>query len=146
MERLLVVGDKEKEVKNIFREERVERIGVDSEVAVVSLEATTELVAVVVTLREVEVGLKLFPVGEREDILKLGQINETNVVMIAMNMIKWLSHFYSEMDMATQSSKWSEYSFLKPQIWKIFWFLPRVWRCALTFRFKVVCFRVQSLN
>ena len=88
MERLLVVGDKEKEVKDIFREERVERIGVDSEVAVVSLEATTELVAVVVTLREVEVGLKLFPVGEREDILKLGQINETNVVMIAMNMIK----------------------------------------------------------
>ena len=42
MERLLVVEYKEKEVKDIFREERVERIWVDSEVAVVFVEATTE--------------------------------------------------------------------------------------------------------
>ena len=76
MERLLVVGEKEeKEVKDIFREERVECIGVDSEVAVVFVEPTTELVVVVVTLGEMEVGIKLFPVGEGEDLLTLGQIS-----------------------------------------------------------------------
>ena len=76
MERLLVVGDKEEEeVKDIFREERVARIGVDSEVAVVFVEPTTELVVVVVTLGETEVGIKLFPVGEGEDLLTLGQIS-----------------------------------------------------------------------
>ena len=65
MERLLVVGDKEEEeVKDIFREERVARIRVDS-----------ELVVVVVTLGEMEVGIKLFPVGEGEDLLTLGQIS-----------------------------------------------------------------------
>ena len=89
MERLLVVGEKEeKEVKDIFREERVERIGVDSEVAVVFVEPTTELVVVVVTLGEMEVGIKLFPVGEGEDLLTLGQISLTNVVIIAMNMVE----------------------------------------------------------
>ena len=76
MERLLVVGDKEEEeVKDIFREERVTRIRVDSEVAVVFVEPTTELVVVVVTLGEMEVGIKLFPVGEGEDLLTLGQIS-----------------------------------------------------------------------
>ena len=60
MERLLVVEYKEKEVKDIFREERVERIWVDSEVVVVFVEAITELVAVVVTPGEMEVGIKLF--------------------------------------------------------------------------------------
>ena len=75
MERLLVVEYKEKEVKDIFREERVERIWVDSEVAVVFVEATTELVAMVVTPGEMEVGIKLFSVGEGEDLLTLGQIN-----------------------------------------------------------------------
>ena len=76
MERLLVVGEKEeKEVKDIFREERVARIRVDSEVAVVFVEPTTELVVVVVTLGEMEVGIKLFPVGEGEDLLTLGKIS-----------------------------------------------------------------------
>ena len=76
MERLLVVGEKEeKEVKDIFREERVERIGVDSEVAVVFVELTTELVVAVVTLGEMEVGIKLFPAGEGGDLLTLGQIS-----------------------------------------------------------------------
>ena len=75
MERLLVVEYKEKEVKDIFREERVERIWVDSEVAVVFVEATTELVTMVVTPGEMEVGIKLFSVGEGEDLLTLGQIN-----------------------------------------------------------------------
>ena len=54
-----MVEYKEKEVKDIFREERVERIWVDSEV-VVFVEAITELVAVVVTPGEMEVGIKLF--------------------------------------------------------------------------------------
>ena len=76
MERLLVVGEKEeKEVKDIFREERVEHIGVDSEVAVVFVEPTTELVVAVVTLGEMEVGIKLFPAGEGGDLLTLGQIS-----------------------------------------------------------------------
>ena len=76
MERLLVVGEKEeKEVKDIFREERVERIGVDSEVAAVFVEATTELVVAVVTPGEMEVGIKLFPAGEGGDLLTLGQIS-----------------------------------------------------------------------
>ena len=74
MERLLVVEYKEKEVKDIFREERVERIWVDSEV-VVFVEAITELVAVVVTPGEMEVGIKLFFVGEGEYLLTFGQIN-----------------------------------------------------------------------
>ena len=75
MERLLVVEYKEKEVKDIFREARVERIWVDSEVAVVFVEAITELVAVVVTPGEMEVGIKVFSVGEGEDLLTFGQIN-----------------------------------------------------------------------
>ena len=70
-----MVEYKEKEVKDIFREERVERIWVDSEVAVVFVEATTELVVMVVTPGEMEVGIKLFSVGEGEDLLTLGQIN-----------------------------------------------------------------------
>ena len=75
MERLLEVEYKEKEIKDIFREERVERIWVDSEVAVVFVEATTELVTMVVTPGEMEVGIKLFSVGEGEDLLTFGQIN-----------------------------------------------------------------------
>ena len=75
MERLLVVEYKEKEVKDIFREERVERIWVDSEVVVVFVETITELVAVVVTPGEMEVGIKLFFVGEGEYLLTFGQIN-----------------------------------------------------------------------
>ena len=70
-----MVEYKEKEVKDIFREARVERIWVDSEVAVVFVEAITELVAVVVTPGEMEVGIKVFSVGEGEDLLTFGQIN-----------------------------------------------------------------------
>ena len=70
MKRLLLVKDKEEEeIKDNFREERVESIWVDSEVAVVFVEPTTELVAVVVTLGEMEVG------GRGEGLLTLGQIN-----------------------------------------------------------------------
>ena len=60
MKRLLLVKDKEEEIKDNFREERVESIWVDSEVAVVFVEPTTELVAVVVTLGEMEVGGRVF--------------------------------------------------------------------------------------
>ena len=60
MERLLLVKDKEEEIKDNFREERVESIWVDSEVAVVFVEPTTELVAVVVALGEMEVGGRVF--------------------------------------------------------------------------------------
>ena len=107
MERLQrVEGDKVgKEVKDISREERVERIRVDSEVAVVFVEGTTELVAVVVTLGEMEVGILLNLAGEEEDLLTLGQISKMNVVIIAMNMVEWLSHFFSEMHMVASSSK-----------------------------------------
>ena len=76
MKRLLLVKDKEEEeIKDNFREERVESIWVDSEVAVVFVEATTVLVVMVVTPGEMEVGIKLFSVGEGEDLLTLGQIN-----------------------------------------------------------------------
>ena len=50
----------EEEIKDNFREEREESIWVDSEVAVVFVEPTTELVAVVVTLGEMEVGGRTF--------------------------------------------------------------------------------------
>ena len=50
----------EEEIKDNFREERVESIWVDSEVAVVFVEPTTEPVAVVVTLGEMEVGGRVF--------------------------------------------------------------------------------------
>ena len=78
MERLLPVKDKEEEIKDNFREERVESIWVDSEVAVVFVEPTTELVAVVVTLVEMEVGIKLLSVGEGGGSFNIGtnQLNE----------------------------------------------------------------------
>ena len=61
IKRLLLVKDKEEEeIKDNFREERVESIWVDSEVAVVFVEPTTEPVAVVVTLGDMEVGGRVF--------------------------------------------------------------------------------------
>ena len=56
----------EEEIKDNFREERVESIWVDSEVAVVFVEPTTELVAVVVTLGEMEVGGGSFNIGTNQ--------------------------------------------------------------------------------
>ena len=56
----------------------MERIWVDSEVAVVFVEATTELVAMVVTPGEMEVGIKLFFCGGGGGSFNIGanQLNE----------------------------------------------------------------------
>ena len=77
-----------KGVKDISMEERVERITVGSEVAVVFMKETGELVAVEVTLGEVEVLMRIFPVGEGEDLLTMEQIKKTNVVTIALDMVR----------------------------------------------------------
>ena len=83
------------EVKDIFKEERVEMIRVGLEVAVVyaamrvQLEATVEeLEAVEVTLEEMVELKNSFPVGEGEDLLTMGQFSRMNVVLIAMNMVE----------------------------------------------------------
>ena len=78
----------EKGVKDISMEEKVERITVGSEVAVVFMETTGELVAVEVTLGEVEVLMRIFPVGEGEDLLTMEQIKKTNVVTTALDMVR----------------------------------------------------------
>ena len=67
IKRLLLVKDKEEEeIKDNFREERVESIWVDSEVAVVFVEPTTELVAVVVTLGKWRWGGGSFNIGTNQ--------------------------------------------------------------------------------
>ena len=85
------------EVKDIFKEERVEMVRVGLEVAVavvyatmrVQLEATVEeLEAVEVTLEEMVELKKSFPVGEGVDLLTMGQFSRMNVVLIAMNMVE----------------------------------------------------------
>ena len=83
-----MVEYKEKEVKDIFREERVERIWADSEVVVVFVEAITELVAVVVTPGEMEVGIKLFFCGGGGVSFNIWTNQLTNVVITATNVIK----------------------------------------------------------
>ena len=84
-----------KEVKDIFREERVERVGVGLEVAVVYVEVpmvyeevTAELEAVEVTLEEMVELMNSFPVGEGVDLLTMGQISRMNVVLIGMDMVE----------------------------------------------------------
>ena len=77
-----------KGVKDISMEEKVERITVGSEVAVVFIKKTGELVAVEVTLGEVEVLMRIFPVGEGEDLLTMEQIRKTNVVTTALDMVR----------------------------------------------------------
>ena len=83
------------EVKDIFREERVERVGVGLEVAVVYVEVpmvyeevTAELEAVEVTLEEMVELMNSFPVGEGVDLLTMGQISRMNVVLIGMDMVE----------------------------------------------------------
>ena len=77
-----------KEVKDIFREERVEVEGVGLEVAVVYVEVTVELEAVEVTLEEMVELMNSFPVGEGVDLLTMGQISRMNVVLIGMDMVE----------------------------------------------------------
>ena len=76
------------EVKDIFKEERVEKLRVGLEVAVVYLEVIVELEAVEVTLEETVELMKSFPVGEGEDLLTVGQISRMNVVSIGMDMVE----------------------------------------------------------
>ena len=83
------INMKETGVKDILTEERVERVAVGSEEAVVFMETTRELelAAVEVTLGEVEVLMRIFPVGEGEDLLTMEQIRKTNVVTTALDMV-----------------------------------------------------------
>ena len=82
------------EVKDIFREERVEVEGVGLEVAVVYVEVavvyqevTAELEAVEVTLEEMVELMNSF-VEEGKDLLTVGQISRMNVVLIGMDMVE----------------------------------------------------------
>ena len=75
------------EVKDIFKEERVEIIGVGLEVAVVYVQETVELEAVEVTLEEMVELMNSF-VEEGEDLLTVGQISRMNVVLIGMDMVE----------------------------------------------------------
>ena len=77
-----------KEVKDIFKEERVEMVRVGLEVAVVYVEVTVELEAVEVTLEEMVELMNSFLVEEGEDLLTVGQISRMNVVLIGMDMVE----------------------------------------------------------
>ena len=68
------------EVKDIFKEERVEMVRVGLEVAVVYVEVTVELEAVEVTLEEMVELMNGFLVEEGVDLLTMGQISKTNIV------------------------------------------------------------------
>ena len=76
------------EVKDIFKEERVEMVGVGLEVAVVFVEVTVELEAVEVTLEEMVELMNSFLVEEGVDLLTVGQISRMNVVLIGMDMVE----------------------------------------------------------
>ena len=76
------------EVKDIFKEERVEMLRADLEVVVVYVEVTVELEAVEVTLEEMVELMNGFLVEEGVDLLTMGQISKTHVVLIAMNMVE----------------------------------------------------------
>ena len=76
------------EVKDIFKEERVEIIGVGLEVAVVYVQETVELEAVEVTLEEMVELMKSFLVEEGVDLLTVAQISRMNVVLIGMDMVE----------------------------------------------------------
>ena len=77
-----------KEVKDIFKEERVEMVRVGLEVAVVYVEVTVELEAVEVTLEEMVELMNSFLVEEGVDLLTMGQISRMNVVLIGMDMVE----------------------------------------------------------
>ena len=74
-----------KEVKDIFKEEWVEMLRVVSEGEVVYVEATMELEFILEEMVEL---MNSSPVGERVDLLTMGQISKINVVLIAMNMVE----------------------------------------------------------
>ena len=76
------------EVKDIFKEERVEMVRVGLEVVVVYVEVTVELEAVEVTLEEMVELMNSFLVEEGVDLLTVGQISRMNVVLIGMDMVE----------------------------------------------------------
>ena len=76
------------EVKDIFKEERVEMVRVGLEVVVVYVEVTMELEAVEVTLEEMVELMNSFLVEEGVDLLTMGQISRMNVVLIGMDMVE----------------------------------------------------------
>ena len=76
------------EVKDIFKEERVEMVRVGLEVAVVYVEVTVELEAVEVTLEEMVELMNSFLVEEGVDLLTVGQISRMSVVLIGMDMVE----------------------------------------------------------
>ena len=76
------------EVKDIFKEERVEMVRMGLEVVVVSMEVTVELEAVEVTLEEMVELMNSFLVEEGVDLLTMGQISRMNVVLIGMDMVE----------------------------------------------------------
>ena len=101
------------EVKDIFKEERVENLRVALEVAVVYLEVIVELEAVEVTLEETVELMKSFPVVEVGDLLTMEHISKINVVIIAMVMEECSSHYFREMYLAAPSLTYSGNSALK---------------------------------
>ena len=101
------------EVKDIFKVERVEIIGVGLEVAVVYVQETVELEAVEVTLEEMVELMNSFLVEEGVDLLTVGQISRMNVVLIGMDMVEWSLRFFSDMPLAALSLRKEANSVLK---------------------------------
>ena len=78
----------EREVKDFWPGERGEHSRVVSEVGVVLVLLVRYLEAVEGTLGEVEVRIKIFPVGEGEVLSTTEQISKMNVVIILLDMVK----------------------------------------------------------
>ena len=85
-QRLLVEADRE--VKDFWAGERGEHIGVGSEVGVDIVQVKICLGEVEGTPEEVEVRIKIFPVGEGEVLSTTEQISKMNVVIILLDMVK----------------------------------------------------------
>ena len=85
-QRLLV--EAEREVKDFWAGERGEHIGVGSEVGVDIVQLMICLGGVEGTPEEVEVRIKIFPVGEGEVLSTTEQISKMNVVIILLDMVK----------------------------------------------------------
>ena len=79
-----VVGGKE--VSDIIKGERVESIGVGLEVVVVFVHQRRDRAEVEVILGEVVGLMNIFPVGEGEVLLTMGQVSVMNVAIIALVM------------------------------------------------------------
>ena len=78
----------EREVKDFWAGERGEHIGVGSEVGVDIVQVNICLGGVEGTPEEVEVRIKIFPVGEGEVLSTTEQISKMNVVIILLDMVK----------------------------------------------------------